>query len=223
MMKFKKFFSIASMITIMISIPFNASAASSLKGDVNGDNKINIMDAAYIAKCVAKHETMDSTGDFNEDGKTNIMDAAAIAKYVAGRSYTTKEKSSKSSSMEDEVLKLVNHEREKAGVAPLKLNETLNSMANVRAVEASQYFSHTRLHGKACFTIFDDFDMDYSYSGENLAAGNSTAAATVEQWINSPGHYANMIDPEFTEIGIGFYYDENSTYKYHWVQIFRCP
>ena len=221
MMNFKKFFSIVSMITIMISIPFNASATSALKGDVNGDNKINIMDAAYIAKCVAKHETMDSTGDYNEDGKTNIMDAAAIAKYVANRSYSTDAKSS--SSIKNKVLKLVNQEREKAGVAPLKLSTTLNSMANVRAIETSKNFSHTRANGRTCFTIFDDFSMDYSCCGENLAAGNSTAAATVEQWINSPVHYSNMIDPEFTEIGIGYYYDENSIYKYHWVQIFRCP
>lgn len=220
-MKAKKFFSIISMLTMVASIPFNASAASALQGDANGDSVVDIRDAAYIARCVAKHSSLGEECDFNNDGKTNIIDAAAIAKCVACKSFS-KEKNT-FSSMENEVLELVNQEREKVGAAPLTLDSTLCEMANVRAIESSKNFSHTRSNGRACFTIFDDYKMDYSYCGENLAAGNSEAEATVEQWINSPGHYANMIDPEFTEIGIGYCYDESSPYKYHWVQIFRCP
>ncbi len=219
-MKFKKLFSILSTLTIIVSIPFSASAASTLKGDANGDNKVDIVDAAYIAQHVAKRESIGTAGDYNGDGKTDIMDAADIAGYVASRYVTTKKSSS---SVENEVLKLINQERAKVGVAPLTIDPTLNSMANIRAVEAVKSFSHTRLDGQSCFTIFDDFNMSYSYCGENLAAGNSTAAATVQQWVKSSGHYANIIDPNFTQVGIGYYYDESSPYKYYWTQIFRCP
>ena len=222
-MKFQKIISILSTITILASIPFSVSAASALKGDANGDNKVNIVDAAYIAKYVAKRQTylLDvERSDYNGDNKVNILDAAAIACYVASRSSVSVQQLT---SIEDEVLDLVNKERAKVGVAPLKLNETLNSMASVRAAESVENFSHTRLDGQSCFTIFNDFNMNYSHCGENLAAGNSTAAATVKQWVNSSGHYANMINSNFTEVGIGYYYDESSPYKYYWVQIFRRP
>lgn len=220
-MKAKKFFSIISTIAIMISIPFSAAASSNIKGDVNGDNKLDIRDAAYISKSIVTGTAINSNGDYNEDGKINIRDAASISRdLVKGKNLNVKVEEN---STANEILTLVNQERAKVGVAPLKLSSELNSIANERAVESSNYFSHTRPNGESCFSIFEDNDIDYSYCGENLAAGNSTAKETVEQWINSPGHYANMIDPEFTELGVGFYHDDNSTYKYYWVQVFVCP
>lgn len=212
-MKLKKILSIASTFVITAGLSINVSAASKIRGDANGDNKFDIRDAAYIAKCLVKGDTPDPMADYNEDGKIDIRDASAIAKTLVGSS----------DSVEKEVLDLVNAERKKVGAAPLKLNSTLNAMANVRAIETASSFSHSRPNGTSCFTIFEDYAVSYSYVGENLAAANSSSEATVKQWINSEGHYANMINPEFTELGVGFHYDPNSEYKYYWVQIFRRP
>ena len=98
-----------------------------------------------------------------------------------------------------QVLALVNEERRKAGVAPLKLSAELQSAAAIRAEEITRRFSHTR------------------------PDGNNTAAKVVQQWMNSPGHRANILRSDYTELGVGYAYKENSQYKHYWVQIFRRP
>lgn len=198
------------LVTFIICIPFGASAASDLRGDANNDGKVSVKDATYIARCLASHQELDETADYNGDGKVTIKDAATIASDIANR-ITPQQR---------EALELVNQERAKNGAAPLKINSTLNKMAYERAVESAEKFSHTRLTGEDFYTIFDEYDLDYSYCGENLAAGNEDVEATVNQWVNSPSHYENMLDPEYTEIGIGYYYDETTVSKYHWVQLF---
>ena len=230
----KRFFSIISTIStlaIMISTSFTVSANSCLRGDANSDNKINVRDAAFIAKCIVTGETPDPMADYNADGKIDIRDAAAISKDIINgninevevQNIEAEEISEENfTEKQMEILNLVNQEREKVGAAPLTLNTDLNAIADKRAVESSISFSHTRPNGQTCFSIVRESNIDYSYCGENLAAGNATAEETMNQWINSVAHYENMIDPEFTELGVGFYYDENSTYKYYWVQVFIC-
>ena len=120
-----------------------------------------------------------------------------------------------------QVLALVNEERRKAGVAPLTLSAELQSAAAIRAEEITQKFSHTRPDGTNFQTILPN--SRYYIAGENIAAGNSTAAKVVQQWMNSPGHRANILRSEYTELGVGYVYKENSQYKHYWVQIFRRP
>ncbi|UBF24763.1 CAP domain-containing protein [Kovacikia minuta CCNUW1] len=61
-------------------------------------------------------------------------------------------------------------------------------------------------------------------TGENIAAGYSTPEQVVQGWINSPGHRANLLNPSYTELGIGYYYLANDTgsvnYKSYWTQDF---
>ena len=64
---------------------------------------------------------------------------------------------------------------------------------------------------------------NYSVVGENIAVGNSTVDATMKQWLSSPGHCANIMNRNFTEIGIGYDYGASSTYKHYWVQNFGKP
>lgn len=216
-MRIKKVLSIVSALCIALSMSISASAASGIRGDANGDNKVDIRDAAHIAKCLVKGLSLDQSADFNQDGKIDIRDAASISMIL------TKSKVKTAVSVEEEILVLVNQERAKVGVAPLTLDSSLNATAAVRAKEASDVFSHTRPNGKSCFTILSEHNLSYTTCGENLAAGNSTAKDTVTQWVNSPGHYANMINPDFTEMGVALYSDPSSDYGYYWVQIFRHP
>ncbi|MGN0613355.1 MAG: CAP domain-containing protein [Porcipelethomonas sp.] len=213
MLKKKMISAVMAAIIGVMCLPVTAGAASDVKGDANGDGKIDVRDAAYIASGLSKQLILGSQADYNEDGKVDIRDAAAIANKLV-LPY---------SSNVTLMLKLVNDERAKAGVPPLSLNPTLVAMADIRAAEAAESFSHTRPDGTSCFTVFDDFNMSYSYCGENLAAGSSTPEGAFRQWIESEGHYENMVDPNYTEIGVGYCYDPDSVYKYHWVQIFRKP
>ncbi len=120
----------------------------------------------------------------------------------------------------DEVVRLTNVERAKEGLPALETFDALDRAAAIRAPEAVTLFSHTRPDGSSCFTALDETGASrgaYTY-GENIAAGNSTAAATVEQWMNSPGHRANILNKDYTHIGVG--YATGGQYRYCWVQMF---
>lgn len=134
---------------------------------------------------------------------------------VASATLSNEESSSATDGMSfaEEVLYYCNIEREKAGVSPLALDDTLCSAANVRAGEITSSFSHTRPDGRSCFTAMDEAGYFYSYAGENIAWGYPTAKDVVEGWMNSPGHRANILSSNFNRIGIG----KSGTY---WVQMF---
>jgi uncharacterized protein YkwD len=118
------------------------------------------------------------------------------------------------------MLVLVNDLRGSVGAGNLALDPALCEAANIRAKEIAQSFSHTRPDGSAWNTVFTG---NYQNRGENIAAGSSGnfayAAAPFETWKNSSGHYANMINRDFTLIGVGSYSDGRMTY---WVQLFAA-
>lgn len=117
-----------------------------------------------------------------------------------------------------EVLSLVNAERARIGVAPLRLADDLQAASDIRAREVVRNFSHTRPNGSDCFTVMRNKGRT---CGENIAAGHAAARETVEQWMNSSGHRKNILNPNFRELGVGYAYDRNSDYKHYWVQLFR--
>lgn len=94
-MKTKKMVSIILTLICMLSvfsINYNIciidSEAASIAGDANGDGKLNVRDAAFIAQkaAIGKLNELPSTSDYNGDGKVNIRDAAAIAKKISSSS-----------------------------------------------------------------------------------------------------------------------------------------
>jgi uncharacterized protein YkwD len=116
--------------------------------------------------------------------------------------------------IEQEILRLTNLERARAGLSALRLNTQLNYMANVQAanmasrsaaVGNSAAMSHT-LYGTTTPTLSSRADYaGYGYSAlaENIAYGTWTAAQVVQAWMNSAGHRANILNPNLKEIGIG--------------------
>ncbi|MBO5238939.1 MAG: Ig-like domain-containing protein [Lachnospiraceae bacterium] len=120
----------------------------------------------------------------------------------------------------EQVLTIVNERRAEQGLAPLTMNYTLVSAAKVRAAEITQSFSHTRPNGTSCFTAFSEAGVSYWGAGENIAGGQGSPESVMNSWMNSEGHRANIMNSDFTQIGIACYYDPNSPYKYYWVQCF---
>lgn len=118
-----------------------------------------------------------------------------------------------------EVWRLTNAEREKAGLPPLNYHSELQQLADTRAVEIDYYsghFSHTRPDGSEWHTVFGNGHTDYRAIGENIAFGQQTPAEVVQAWMDSPGHRANILNEDFTGIICGFN-------DYHWVQLFLTP
>ena len=116
-----------------------------------------------------------------------------------------------------EVVRLVNAERAKEGLAALQMDSSLNSAAQVRAKEIVRSFSHTRPNGSNCFTALSEAGIKYNGSGENIAYGQKTPAEVVNAWMNSAGHRANIMSTKFTKIGVGCH---NSNGTYYWSQFF---
>ena len=121
------------------------------------------------------------------------------------------------------VLKLVNQERAKVGVQPLTLSEKLTSIANTKAKDMADkgYFSHNSPTYGSPFDMLKQFGVSYSYAGENIAAGQKTAEEVMNSWMNSSGHKANILNKNYTQIGVGFV--RGGEYGTEWVQLFIKP
>ena len=119
--------------------------------------------------------------------------------------------------MEDEVLVLVNKERAKNGLKALTMDENVRKVARAKSSDMStkKYFSHTSPTYGSPFDMLKSFGISYKSAGENIAQGYTTAEAVVNGWMNSSGHRANILNANYTKIGIG--YEANGNY---WTQLF---
>ena len=121
--------------------------------------------------------------------------------------------------MASEVLRLTNIERAKEGAQPLKYNKALQDAAMLRAKEISVKFSHTRPNGTDSSTAGIDVGASV-ISGENIAMGYGSPEDVVDGWMNSSGHRAALLKPDFSYMGVGFY--ESANGMYYWTQEFTC-
>lgn len=120
----------------------------------------------------------------------------------------------------DEVIVIVNEQRMEEGLTPLKAVPILNDASAVRAAEIKDEFSHYRPNGDLFASVLTENKVITFSCAENIAAGMPTADDTMHQWMNSEGHKKNIMNPDYTHIGVGVYYDEDSTYGWYWSQIF---
>ena len=118
-----------------------------------------------------------------------------------------------------EIIARTNLERQKVGASILKTNDTLNAAAQKRAKEIEKSFSHTRPNGESCFTVFDEYNIKSRSSAENIAysGGYGSAEVAIDLWMNSTGHRTNMLNKEYTYIGVGYYQIGG---KHYYVQLF---
>lgn len=112
----------------------------------------------------------------------------------------------------NEVLRLVNIERAKAGVSPLKANTMLDSLADTRAGQIRTNFSHT-YNGKNAGAMLSNMHYSWNCWSENIAAGQKTPEQVVKAWMNSSSHKKTILNPDYHKLGVGY----NNNY---WVQIF---
>ena len=120
-----------------------------------------------------------------------------------------------------EVLRLVNEARAGSGLTPLRLDEGLRTAAQVRAQECVGTFSHTRPNGTSYKTAVAEAGVISNYLGENAASGQTTPLEAVQDWLDSPGHRANILNPSYTQLGIGLAENKGNGFGgYAWVQIF---
>ncbi len=118
---------------------------------------------------------------------------------------------------ENKVLELVNVERQRVGLKPLQMDESVRNVARMKSgdMQAKNYFSHTSPTYGSPFDMMKQFGISYRTAGENIAMGQRTPEEVVKAWMNSPGHKANILKADFTHIGVGYV----ATGSY-WTQMF---
>lgn len=96
-----------------------------------------------------------------------------------------------------------NQTRQAIGLAPLVENQKLNQAAEAKAenMVQNQYFSHTSPTGITPWFWFLQAGYKYKYAGENLAIGFYESEEVYQAWLNSPSHKANILNPNYTEVG----------------------
>lgn len=122
---------------------------------------------------------------------------------------------------EHEVLTLVNKIRVRNNLSQLSWGETCAEAADTRAAETQTLYAHTRPDGSSWSTACKA-PSSGGVSGENLAIGNAAVspATTVALWMGSEAHRANILNPEYTKLSVGFVFDMDSNYKTYWSQFF---
>ncbi len=142
--------------------------------------------------------------------------AAASSKPASSAAASSKAPSSSDggfySGIEKEILTQLNDLRASLGLPALKSHSQLTEGARIRAKEMfdNNYFAHSRPDGSNWDTVFTkDVPLSgYRYLGENLAKTvgmNPDASYMMDMWINSQGHYENMVRDVYTHVGIGVY------------------
>jgi uncharacterized protein YkwD len=127
-------------------------------------------------------------------------------------------------SIEAEIIQLLNAERTNFGLPPLRVSNALNYAADLHSQDMAALSTVLGAHNAMQHTLFgtarpemlnrldlagyDTWTTSFSY-GENIAYGYSRAADVVAGWMSSSGHRANILNATFTEIGVGVRADAN--------------
>jgi uncharacterized protein YkwD len=112
-----------------------------------------------------------------------------------------------------------------APAPPLQSNSLLRSAAEAHAQDmvSHDYFAHQGHDGSTPAQRVSATGYRYQLIGENIAAGPETAAQAADGWLASPAHCENIMEPRFTESGVGYAANTSGTPQIYWVQEFAAP
>lgn len=140
---------------------------------------------------------------------------------------------------EEEVLVLTNEARSQPATcgeygpfepaAALEMNPILRCSSRLHSLDMGEngYFAHDNQQGEDPFDRMAAAGYMGFTMGENIAKGQQTPAEVVDGWMNSPGHCSNIMNPQYTEIGVGYFEGEAANPRFNnnklWTQNFGAP
>lgn len=161
-----------------------------------------------------------NTGQGGNSYRFNLVETS-----TSPTSSTTSSSSTSESSIVNQIVSLTNSFRQQNGLAPLSLNYRLSSAAQTHTQNMAfqDFVSHTGVDGSTVGQRVSATGYKWSLVAENIAAGYQTATDVVQGWIDSPGHRENLLNPDVTEIGVGYYFlagdAGNAIWNYYWTQV----
>ncbi|OEJ16057.1 serine protease [Brachyspira hampsonii] len=110
------------------------------------------------------------------------------------------------------LLKLINEERQRAGLEAYQTSEDLQKAAAIRAEEISKVFESKRPDGSEMHTVYLENGIKVAYYGESIRTGYETANGIFKAMIEDPSDSSSILDMDYTHIGIGIYKNAKNTY-----------
>lgn len=103
----------------------------------------------------------------------------------------------------NDLLVQTNTQRQQNGLSALTYNNVLSNAAYQKANDMfdDDYWAHVAPDGKTPWDFIISNGYKYTYAGENLAKDFSKSSSVVSAWMNSPSHRANILNPNYTEVG----------------------
>ncbi len=156
-----------------------------------------------------------------ETGLSEVISANTQIKnpnlIYPGQKITIPQKDNAQSSYTKEVIRLVNEIRAQNGLGSLTEDWQLSRVAQYKSQDMKDkgYFSHTSPTYGSPFDMMKSFGISYRSAAENIAKGQSTPQQVVNAWMNSTGHRANILNKNYTHIGVGYVKSGNI-----WTQMF---
>ncbi len=179
------------------------------------------LSASAATHTVVRGDTMWKIANKYEVGTREIIDANPRVVnpdlIYPGQLLNVPETDSGVSSFETEVVRLVNIERSKNGLKPLTHDWELSRVARYKSqdMKNKNYFAHESPTYGSPFDMMRSFGISYRSAGENIAKGQTTPQKVVNAWMNSQGHRANILNKNYTHIGVGYVQSGN-----YWTQMF---
>ena len=125
---------------------------------------------------------------------------------------------------EQDLVARINAFRAARSLPTLAVSDTLSSAAKWMSLDmgSRNYFAHTSLDGRSPTQRMADagYPAWGTWTGEDLAAGFTSTVDVLNGWVNSPAHYAVLVNPQYHAIGVGRAYGTGSTYGWYWTADF---
>ncbi|HMM19229.1 MAG TPA: CAP domain-containing protein [Selenomonadales bacterium] len=154
--------------------------------------------------------------DKDSGSSKNVGSSSGSSGSNSGSSSGSNSSSSPSNGSSSEVqqaVTLLNQDRTANGLSTLKVNSQLTNLAQNYALDMATrgFFSHNNPEGQTPFDRMKQAGISYKYAGENLAINTSVPAAEVA-FMNSSGHRANILNGNYTDVGVGVVHSKGSVY-----------
>ncbi|MGL5314844.1 MAG: CAP domain-containing protein [Peptostreptococcaceae bacterium] len=189
-------------------------SGSTSKPETTPDNSGDTNDSGSTSK---PETTPDNSGDSNNSGSNSKPETTPDNSGDNNNSNSTNQDFS---AYQKEVLNLVNAERAKQGLSALTLDSQLSNVATIKSQDMinKNYFDHNSPTYGSPFDMMKQFGISYKSAGENIAMGQKTPQEVVNAWMNSKGHRDNILNANFTNLGVGVAKDSSGTI--YWTQMF---
>ncbi len=213
----------AAVAVVSMSLSMLSVNAATIKGDVNGDNKISLRDATLAQKINLGSKSPTglerNSADFDSNGIVQVADVLLIQKYVC-LDKTTIEAYSPNRKNRIEFLTCLNTDREAAGLPAIEYNDAMLEAGNIRAAEFKQRDDHYRLDGTQFYTIFSECNIIVDLGGTLERGGRDVVGG--KRYYNiikseNSTVYQYMMSSNCTVVCVGSIPDSASASMATWV------